>query len=102
MERQFTLDDPSLPHNAELMTLSLRFAMSSRKRTLTVVGLGLSALLSLAAPIILRPMFVYPPPINTARWMLWSRAYKAKVAAQPDSLKGELKHIEWDGWGWAG
>jgi hypothetical protein len=39
---------------------------------------------------------------TVARWLIWSRGYKSKVLAQPASANGELKHIEWDGWGWAG
>ena len=40
--------------------------------------------------------------IRTAtRWFVWSHRYKAEVLAQPNAT-GELKHIEWDGWGWAG
>jgi hypothetical protein len=39
---------------------------------------------------------------EAARWFLLSKAYKAKALAQPDSAGGELKHVEWDGWGWAG
>jgi hypothetical protein len=35
------------------------------------------------------------------RWTLWSRGLKAKVFAQPIKPDGELKHIEWDGWGGA-
>jgi hypothetical protein len=38
---------------------------------------------------------------STARWFVWSHCYKAAVLAQPNAT-GELKHIEWDGWGWAG
>jgi hypothetical protein len=38
---------------------------------------------------------------STARWFVWSHRYKAEVLAQPNAT-GELKHIEWDGWGWAG
>jgi len=34
------------------------------------------------------------------RWLFLSRGYKAKVFAQPPSE--ELKHVEWDGWGFAG
>jgi hypothetical protein len=34
--------------------------------------------------------------------LLWSRDYKSKVLSQPLSSSGEFKHIEWDGWGWAG
>ncbi len=37
-----------------------------------------------------------------ARWFLESRGYKAQVLAQPEPGNGELRHIEWDGWGWAG
>lgn len=36
------------------------------------------------------------------RWALLSRTYKARVAAQPAPARGELKHVEWDGWGFAG
>jgi hypothetical protein len=38
---------------------------------------------------------------TTARWLIWSRAYKAEVLAQPRPTTGEFKHIEWDGWGFA-
>jgi len=37
-----------------------------------------------------------------ARWSLWSREYKSSVMAQSTTENGELKHIEWDGWGWGG
>ena len=37
----------------------------------------------------------------TLRWFLWSRQFKAAVLAQPDPLYGGLKHMEWDGWGFA-
>jgi hypothetical protein len=36
------------------------------------------------------------------RWFSRSREYKTRVLAQPVSATGGLKHIEWDGWGWAG
>jgi hypothetical protein len=39
---------------------------------------------------------------TTARWLVWSRGYKSEVLAQSAPANGELKHIEWDGWGWAG
>jgi hypothetical protein len=35
------------------------------------------------------------------RWFLWSKRYKAQVLAT-DAANGELQHIEWDGWGFAG
>lgn len=46
-------------------------------------------------------MFGNPWP-DVARWMAWSGAYKAAVMGQPEPLDHELKHIEWDGWGWGG
>jgi hypothetical protein len=39
---------------------------------------------------------------NAIKWFVWSQTYKSEVLAQPDPAHGELKHIEWDGWGWAG
>lgn len=39
---------------------------------------------------------------TTTRWLLWSQGYKAKVRAQPGSANGQLRHIEWDGWGFPG
>jgi len=76
--------------------------MFSRKRIAVAVGL-LFLLLILAASVVLRPVFGNPWPIDYARWLVWSRSYKAEVLAQPDSANKELKHIEWDGWdgrGW--
>ena len=39
---------------------------------------------------------------TSARWLIWSTDYKSEAQAQPASVSGELKHLEWDGWGWAG
>jgi hypothetical protein len=39
---------------------------------------------------------------RTARWLVWSHNYKAKVLAQQAPANGEFRHIEWDGWGWGG
>jgi hypothetical protein len=39
---------------------------------------------------------------TTARWLLMSKDYEAKVLAQPATENGELKHVEWEGWGWGG
>jgi hypothetical protein len=36
------------------------------------------------------------------RWLLSARSYKASVLSQPNPPNEQLKHIEWDGWGWAG
>jgi len=40
-------------------------------------------------------------PIHiVTKWLLWSREYKNEVLAEPAPKSGDLKHIEWDGWGW--
>ena len=39
---------------------------------------------------------------TAAKWLMWSRRYKNEVLAQSGRKAGELKHMEWDGWGWAG
>jgi hypothetical protein len=39
---------------------------------------------------------------RTPRWLLRSKEYKAKILAQPNPAAGELRHIEWDAWGFAG
>ena len=38
---------------------------------------------------------------TAAKWSMWSQRYKSEVLAQSETAS-ELKHIEWDGWGWAG
>jgi hypothetical protein len=39
---------------------------------------------------------------TTGRWLLQSGMYKAATLAQPNPSDHELKHVEWDGWGFAG
>jgi hypothetical protein len=39
---------------------------------------------------------------SEVRWLWSSKAYKAQVLAQPVPANGDLKHIEWDGWGFPG
>lgn len=36
------------------------------------------------------------------RWLVHAHQYKAEVFAQPQPPNGELKHVQWDGWGFAG
>ena len=37
-----------------------------------------------------------------ARWFFGSAKYKAEVLDQQLKKNGALRHVEWDGWGWAG
>ena len=47
--------------------------------------------------------FAYQPRLRTtARWLAWSGQYKNEVFAQKTPTEGELQHVEWDGWGFAG
>jgi len=39
---------------------------------------------------------------TVGRWTIHKNTYKAEVLAQPSSTDGRLKHVEWDGWGFAG
>ena len=39
---------------------------------------------------------------SIAKWFIQSREYKAKVMAQPAQPDGELRHVEWQSWGWGG
>ena len=48
-------------------------------------------------------LFIYPAQIRSPiKWLLWSSGYKEQVLAQPTPSNGDFKHVEWDGWGWAG
>lgn len=44
----------------------------------------------------------YSTVCTIARWLLWSGDYKSRVLAESTLENGELKHVEWDGWGWLG
>ncbi|WP_158941429.1 hypothetical protein [Granulicella sp. S190] len=39
---------------------------------------------------------------DASRWFLHAKAYKARVMALPLSANGEFRHVEWEGWGFAG
>jgi hypothetical protein len=39
---------------------------------------------------------------TSTRWLIHSQTYKMQLLNQPTPSDGSLKHIEWDGWGFAG
>jgi hypothetical protein len=39
---------------------------------------------------------------TSSRWLLRSKEYKAQMFAQPAPPPGQLRHMEWDGWGFIG
>ena len=52
--------------------------------------------------VLLALVWNYSAVHTAARWLLRSHDYKSRVLAQPTSTNGELKHIEWDSWGFPG
>jgi hypothetical protein len=57
---------------------------------------------ALLGAFLLQDMYPQPRPLQSARWLFKSGKYKREVLAQPTGPATELKHIEWDGWGWGG
>jgi hypothetical protein len=39
---------------------------------------------------------------DRVRWGLLSGVYESRVLAQPVAANGRFRHVEWDGWGFAG
>jgi hypothetical protein len=79
-----------------LTPVSLVYAAKGKyPRTLLLLTLATAWVLVVSS-------FVYHRQIRTTvRWAMWSGQYKNTLARR-SSLGGELKHMEWDGWGWAG
>jgi len=44
----------------------------------------------------------YSAAETESRWLLSSRRYKTAMLSRPAPPDGELKHVEWDAWGWGG
>ncbi len=61
-------------------------------------SVALIAVLAVAAAFV----WNYSTIRTVARWALWSHDYKSRVLAQPVAVNGELRHIEWDAWGYPG
>ena len=73
-----------------------------RSKTLWLVG-AIGALLVAASLVITAAVAWQFYAIRSAtKWFMWSQSYKREVLAQSGGTARELKHIEWDGWGWAG
>jgi hypothetical protein len=39
---------------------------------------------------------------DASRWLFQAKTYKTGVLAMPTSPNGEFRHVEWEGWGFAG
>lgn len=79
-----------------LLLLICAVANQGRRRFQTFIALAVY----LFVPILL--LTHYSATRDHVRWMLLSRAYRAKVLEEPTPANGQFKHIEWDGWGFAG
>jgi hypothetical protein len=71
---------------------------ASRSKRWLALTVSLGGLIVVAAALV----WNYSAVRTTVKWLVWSRGYKSQVLSQPVSATGELKHIEWDGWGMAG
>ena len=76
----------------------IRAAILKKLKILLIVVIFWAVLGSLLAYEIKRPVEIR----SAIRWLVGAHEYKNEVFAQPPSTKGDLKHIEWDGWGFAG
>ena|SRR5690348_3467580 len=81
-----------------LLVIAIVIACSGKR----LQGLALLSLLAVYC-VVSWGLFKHSMKLHTeARWLLSSKEYKPEVLAQPVSEHGELKHIEWDSWGWGG
>jgi hypothetical protein len=80
-----------------LICLGLLLAAIIRKkpRQRLSILLALVAFLASSAALLKNEGTLRP----SIRWQLWSHQYKAELLARPTPAKSELKHVEWDGWG---
>lgn len=69
-----------------------------KRQLLVAIGAVSLLFLLVIVPAVAWNFYAIRTPL---KWWVRSQRYKAEVLAQPPTV-GELKHIEWDGWGWAG
>jgi hypothetical protein len=80
-----------------VVIMSVIFSLSVRRQTMAALSMAvtfgaLSWLLFTASDDVR----------STGRWLINSGKYKAEILAQSNPANGELKHVEWDGWGFVG
>jgi hypothetical protein len=87
-----------------LVSISLIAYMTTRKaRPKLLALLSTLAIIWVLTPSLFLVHLKYQFAIRTtARWLVWSRDYKEKLLAQPALANGDLRHVEWDSWGWGG
>jgi hypothetical protein len=75
------------------------YSAIARKKLRSVSILSMLAIFWLLSVLLFRN---YLAVRSAARWLIWSDDYKARVVAQPAPANGDLKHLDWDAWGWGG
>jgi len=80
---------------------SLLYAALRRKDQFEITAVTLAVVWAVVLPIVVLN-HKYPFELrDAARWLISSREYKREVLSQQTPV-GDLKHIEWDGSGFAG
>ena len=80
------------------LVLLLTSAIRKRSRQFLSTLLTLVAFLVVSGALLKNEGTLRP----SIRWLLWSHHFKAELMAQQNPSNAELKHIEWDGWGFPG
>ncbi len=69
-------------------------------QTLIVCGVAVTAAMLLLGIV---GIWLFSPSLRTTVWWaMLAQYYKREVAALPAPANGQLRHIEWDSWGFAG
>lgn len=84
---------------AAIVGLILLVILFRTIRRQTMAALSMVAVFGAASWLLFR---VSDDVHTTGRWLIQSGRYKTEILAQPNPANGELKHAEWDGWGFAG
>ena len=87
-----------VPISVVLIVFAVYSAIARKKRRSVSILSMLAIFWVLSVPLFKNYLAVR----SAARWLIWSDDYKARVVAQPAPANGDLKHLDWDGWGWGG
>ena len=88
----------SIPLAVIVVVILLAVALTKLRRQSLAVAAMICIFLVLALSLFRSSDYLR----TTTRWLIHSRSYKAQVLNQPNPSDGSLKHIEWDGCGFAG
>ena len=79
------------------IVLLVVFLRTVRRQPLAALSMGILFAISLAI------FWKTSSDVRRAgRWLFEAKAYKSEVLAQPMPSPNELKHVEWEGWGFPG